>query len=106
MSTASTNTNYRTQICDNLQMSPQEATATALKAIEGIQAPEPTALPPIAVEQPQPEISQTMSVDEREILDRMARLDFDLNTKEGGNLVSFQNDYQDYLDDENMLDPE
>jgi hypothetical protein len=53
-------------------------------------------------------LNQALSVSDasisREVIDHMARLDFKINAA-GGTLISFQYEYNDYLDEIGCLDP-
>lgn len=42
---------------------------------------------------------------DRKPLDHMARLDYNVDTKTGGTLISFYADFVDYLECEDMVDP-
>lgn len=45
------------------------------------------------------------SSNDRKALDHMARLDFNIDIKTGGTLISFYADYMDYLEEVDMVDP-
>ena len=41
----------------------------------------------------------------KNIINHMARLDFQINYKEGGTLISMHHSYLDYLEDNNLIEP-
>jgi hypothetical protein len=133
MSTYSTNTNAT---CNNsAQLKPPfsdfnftdtDCLDTARKNVNGILAPEPSFMPP-----PQHAIASfsgaASNINEeskdnlggapakapsqdsacgKEVLDHMARLDFNVDTEKGGTLISFHIEYQDYLDENYLIDQE
>jgi hypothetical protein len=49
--------------------------------------------------------SSAASIEKKEVLNHMARLDYNIDTKQGGTLISFYQDYLDYLEEEDLVDP-
>jgi len=98
---------------------------TARKKVNGILAPEPSFMPPpsgmgsfsgaasnINEESkdhlggaPVKAPSQDSACG-KEVLDHMARLDFNIDAERGGTLISFHLEYQDYLDENHLIDQE
>ena len=93
-------------------------TEQALKTIRGITAPEPSYINPlvpiVVIESPSAaaedskmiEAMSQSSIGSREVLDNMARLDYNIDVEKGGTLISFHCDYQDYLEENGLIDPE
>ena len=49
--------------------------------------------------------AEGQSSNDRKPLDHMARLDYNIDTKTGGTLISFYADFVDYLECEDVVDP-
>ena len=80
-----------------------------MKHAQGISAPEPSANMPIPSQTktvvPDEVELMSMTQDRAEMLDHNARLYFELDPNGNGtNLYSFYGEYQDYLDERNLVD--
>jgi hypothetical protein len=92
-----------------------EATEHAMQTMKGIAAPEPSYVsPPVksAVATSAAEDSKIVdaasqsSIGNRQILDCMVRLDYNIDVEKGGSLISLYCEYQDYLQENNLIDTE
>lgn len=96
-------------------LSNHEATEHAMQTMRGIAAPEPShvsppaksaVVTPVAKDSKMGEAASQSSIGDRQILDTMVRLDYNIDVEKGGSLISFYCEYQEYLQENNLIDPE